>query len=152
NARGSSASAAFTAAASTYSTTPGGDYYLRKNNVGTNTWAQTYKDINNNSTTKNSSFDTVSPTGGYTYYYNQNQAGKSYAGYTIGPGYWGKTFFIWPPDPSKDSSGNTRDWRGKFFLNTGGSYPSFGGAVTDNTKLYDSSGNFQDPSGNYVIN
>jgi Flp pilus assembly protein TadG len=22
-------------------------------------------------------------------------------GYTIGPGYWGKTFFLWPPDPRK---------------------------------------------------
>ncbi len=37
-------------------------------------------------------------------------AGK-FKGYSMGPGYWGKTFFIWPPDPRP-----ALDWRRRFFL------------------------------------
>ncbi len=68
-----------------------------------------------------------------------------FKGYSMGPGYWGKTFFIWPPDPRwgqgtgtpdptspaatnpndpapKDTSGNyICDWRRRFFLTSGGS-------------------------------
>src|SRR5262249_12114498 len=47
--------------------------------------------------------------------------------------YWGKTFFIWPPDP-------TNDWRSKFF------------GTTDNTQLWNSNGNWRTPPGNYSIN
>jgi hypothetical protein len=63
-----------------------------------------------------------------------------FKGYSMGPGYWGKTFFIWPPDPRwgggtgtpdptrpatvtvndpapKDVNGNyICDWRRRFFL------------------------------------
>jgi hypothetical protein len=35
----------------------------------------------------------------------------SFQGYSMGPGYWGKTFFIWPPDPRPQF-----DWRRRFFL------------------------------------
>jgi len=38
-----------------------------------------------------------------------------FVGYSMGPGYWGKTFFIWPPDPR-----SSWDWRRKFFLNRTG--------------------------------
>ena len=31
-----------------------------------------------------------------------------FQGYTQGPGYWGKTFYYWPPDP-------TNDWRTAYF-------------------------------------
>ena len=34
-----------------------------------------------------------------------------YHGFSMGPGYWGKTFFIWPPDPRPEF-----DWRRRFFL------------------------------------
>lgn len=34
-----------------------------------------------------------------------------FQGYSMGPGYWGKTFFCWPPDPRPGM-----DWRRKFFL------------------------------------
>ena len=37
-----------------------------------------------------------------------------FQGYTQGPGYWGKTFYYWPPDP-------TKDWRSMYFTFTGGS-------------------------------
>ena len=110
----------------------------------------------------------------------QQYTSKAFNGYIEGPGYWGKTFFIWPPDPSpastdaaatatamkaisaisgaKSASGTgtgTNDWRQNFFYNATGSAP-----LTDNTKLFqDGSGNnnnngigYNDPSGNYVIN
>lgn len=62
--------------------------------------------------------------------------GAPFIGYSMGPGYWGKTFFQWPPDPrwgggsgavrpdlplatnpAKDTAGNwIADWRRRFFL------------------------------------
>jgi len=62
--------------------------------------------------------------------------GDNFKGFSMGPGYWGKTFFIWPPDPRwgggsgspdptnlsttstvKDANGNwICDWRRRFFL------------------------------------
>jgi Flp pilus assembly protein TadG len=38
-------------------------------------------------------------------------ASNRFLGYSMGPGYWGKTFFIWPPDPRP-----ALDWRRRFFL------------------------------------
>lgn len=35
--------------------------------------------------------------------YGQNNAAKAFYGYTMGPGYYGKTFFMWPPDPRTPS-------------------------------------------------
>jgi len=32
----------------------------------------------------------------------------SFQGYSMGPGYWGKTFFIWPPDPRFDITANPK--------------------------------------------
>ena len=63
-------------------------------------------------------------------------AADRFKGYSMGPGYWGKTFFIWPPDPRwgdgsataadptnpgasgvKDANGRwIADWRRRFFL------------------------------------
>jgi hypothetical protein len=44
-----------------------------------------------------------------------------FTGYSMGPGYWGKTFYIWPPDP-RDPAGNpgdanyqAGDWRRRYF-------------------------------------
>ena len=59
---------------------------------------------------------------------------NTFKGYTQGPGYWGKTFFIWPPDPALGRTIGGRSSSSK----TGGSYPSFGGAMDDNTQLWDS--------------
>src|SRR5262249_28422298 len=51
-----------------------------------------------------------------------------------------------------DAPDGERDWRRKFFLKPGGSYPNFGGPITDNNDLFDSSGNWYDPSSStYVI-
>ncbi|HEV2947087.1 MAG TPA: hypothetical protein VGX70_06910, partial [Gemmataceae bacterium] len=56
-----------------------------------------------------------------------------FKGYTQGPGYWGKTFFIWPPDPNP-----ANDWRKKFFFKSDGVTP-----CNDDTALFgnDTNGN-----------
>ena len=64
---------------------------------------------------------------------------SSFQGFTQGPGYWGKTFFIWPPQPGND-------WRKLYFELTSRA------PLNDNTKLWNSSGVWQNPSGNYIIN
>ncbi|QEL13245.1 pilus assembly protein TadG-related protein [Limnoglobus roseus] len=72
----------------------------------------------------------------------KTRSGTPFQGYSMGPGYWGKTFFMWPPDPrwgnpdtgtpntgavrpdlpstanpAKDANGNwIADWRRRFFL------------------------------------
>lgn len=49
-----------------------------------------------------------------------------FKGYSMGPGYWGKTFFIWPPDPRTpvgnpgDANYVPGDWRRRYFLNRNG--------------------------------
>jgi Flp pilus assembly protein TadG len=88
-----------------YASVPGGDRPLFKSG-STTTYAQTVKDVVGSST-RNASWELD----GYSNYTNgslSNAAqGKSsytsapFYGYTQGPGYYGKTFFIWPPDPRK---------------------------------------------------
>ncbi|OYV91077.1 MAG: hypothetical protein B7Z73_05645 [Planctomycetia bacterium 21-64-5] len=85
-------------------------------------------------TVTTSSYDSTFETSGY-----QGYTGSAFNGYTQGPGYYGKTFFIWPPDP-------TNDWRSTYFT-----FPN--GGKADNSLLWDSSGNWQAPSGwTYSIN
>jgi hypothetical protein len=52
---------------------------------------------------------------------------QPFSGYTLGPGYWGKTFFIWPPDPRP-----AYDWRRLYFLERDGSAFVTGSAAGDN--------------------
>ena len=63
-----------------------------------------------------------------------------FQGYTQGPGYWGKTFYYWPPDP-------TKDWRTTYFTFSGGSpdnsvlwTPGAAGAARGNWQAPSSSG------------
>ena len=246
--RGGSASSAFSAASSSYATAPDGDRPLYDNggfdpSAG---YAISYRDLLG-STGRDKTFELD----GYDHFnglgYNDlvtdpTDLATTFKGYTRGPRYWGKTFFIWPPDPragndlvdadvsrflqdfgysaaDANNSSNTlkgaqvkgiyqptkysnttyggnwpwptesslksylltvphptasrtlktsdpvynqvlrlhnrprNDWRQKFFLKTGGSYPNFGGPLNDNTKLWtSSSGYWLAPSGNYVIN
>jgi hypothetical protein len=136
---------AFTSYPDGYATSPAGDNYLRKNKnsslasyaAGT-TFATNVSDIvwgNATTTTADSTWESK----GY-----KAVTGQASSGYTVGPRYWGVTFFVWPPDP-------TNDWRKKFFLKADGTTPQ-----NDNTKLWDSGGNWRDPvdsSGvNYKIN
>jgi Putative Flp pilus-assembly TadE/G-like len=132
NSRGNSAQAAFSPAPGTVtSTNPGGDLPLKKYDGSTvaKTWGEVW--------------GAGTPPAGTVF--DAYTARGTFYGYTQGPGYWGKTFFIWPPNPRND-------WRENYFMLTGGAYPSFGGKLNDNTKLYSSSGVLNDPPGNYVIN
>ena len=125
NARGSAATPAFSAASSAITNSVnGGDNYLNAKNSSTP--AKTWKDITGSSS--------VGFAG-----YAASQGGTFY-GYIQGPGYWGKTFFIWPPDP-------INDWRKTYFLKSYG-----GSGVNDDRLLFSSSGVFNTPTGNYVIN
>jgi len=62
--------------------------------------------------------------------------GPDFKGYTMGPAYYGKTFYMWPPDPRTPNTGNPPgqgkasntdgepfyqwgDWRKRFFFNNG---------------------------------
>jgi len=114
--------AAFTPAPNNYATAPGGDNYLKINSNNGLTYAQTVEGITG-STTRNNTFETQ----GYAAY-----TGQPFNGYTQGPKYWGKTFFVWPPNP-------VADWRVAYF------------GTNNNQNLWDSSGNWRTPT-NYTIN
>jgi hypothetical protein len=68
-------------------------------------------------------------TSGYT---SSTGQGSVFKGYTMGPGYYGKTFYMWPPDPRTPAGspgGSTYipgDWRQRYF------------GTNDNTKLWNS--------------
>lgn len=134
---------AFTAASNTYATLPGGDNYLKVNKNTGSSYASTLAQILNITLVSNSTRDATFEEGGYNTY---GMSG-GFNGYTVGPGYWGKTFFIWPPDPSNGSNGS-RDWRKRYFL-----YPGTNTPMDDNSRLWDSSGNWRAPgSSTYAIN
>ncbi len=108
---------AFSAQLALYATAPDGDGYLMEDwHTGSN-YAKTVQDIVN-TTSRDTQFETE----GYAAY-----TGQPFAGYTLGPGYWGKSFFIWPPDP-------LNDWRTWYF------------STNNNTNLWDNSGNWKKPS------
>src|SRR4051812_31225090 len=80
-----------------------------------------------------------------------------------GPGYYGKTFYMWPPDPRYQVASTTdvrlrADWRKRFFYNGGATTPLGGNTAgadnrVDNTKLWDGSGFWQQAgSTTYAIN
>jgi hypothetical protein len=63
----------------------------------------------------------------------------------MGPGYYGKTFYIWPPDPRYHPTNTALqlDWRQKFFSTLQG---GLGTRINDNSKLWNSSGVWQPSS------
>ena len=82
-------------------------------------------------------------------------------GYTVGPNYWGMTFFTWPPDPKNDwrqlyfLSSNGTPWYNSLGQNTITSTSSSSGAsgYPNNNVLFASSGSLNSPpSGYYQIN
>ena len=90
-------------------------------------------------------------------------ASPSFMGFQVGPGYWGASFFMWPPDPSLLPTATTDpryiaanssppnaswqapwrfDWRHRFFMNanyTRSEFPS-------NSTFWNGSGQWQNPS------
>jgi Flp pilus assembly protein TadG len=115
-----------------------GDRWPRMNgSLTSGPYAHTVQEYvaNNNTTQPNShAKNTTFETNGY---------GASFAGYSMGPGSYGKTFYVWPPDPRP-----ANDWRKKFFYNGGTTT-----ALDDNSRLWDTSGNWQQGgSTTYTIN
>jgi hypothetical protein len=133
--------------------------------------------------------DTVWETNGYDLdvaAYDANRATVSqrttdlFQGFSMGPAYYGKTFFMWPPDPryntaadesspnttkgngAKDSSGRwMADWRRRFFLRSDGTQfdpagdndPVATGTQSINQALLNgSAGAVLNPSNTYRIN
>jgi Flp pilus assembly protein TadG len=114
-----------------------GDKWPRKNNNPGNTWAQTVQDFltgSNAALTNDHPADTTFEGNGY---------GAGFKGYSMGAGYYGKTFYIWPPDPRP-----ANDWRKKFFVNgSGTTAPNTPGApLDDNSLLWNSNGTMKAPS------
>src|SRR5262249_1913502 len=103
-----------------YTTVPGGDVPLFVKNSTTN-YATNVKDVLGSST-RNAAWELD----GYSNYTNgslSNAAvGKStysnapFNGYTQGPGYYGVTFFIWPPHPRTPPATSTDSTQIKQFL------------------------------------
>ncbi len=105
---------------SSYASVPGGDVPLFKSG-STTTYATDVKDVFNSSSTNvfweldgysaynNGSLDNSGP-GGHPLVWTQVDYSNSacqLSGYTQGPGYYGKTFFIWPPDPRNTTTPST---------------------------------------------
>ncbi len=85
---------------------------------------------------------------------------SSVAGFTYGPGYWGKTFFTWPPvmdataNPvvsadATDTNAAILDWRQRFFwaVRSDGSGKK---RLDDNLLLYESDGSTRRPTVTYT--
>jgi Flp pilus assembly protein TadG len=111
---------AWTAASASYGTTPAGDNFLKTNKNAGATYAQTAAQVLNIASPGTSTRDSAFESSGYTAYGMANQ----FNGYTRGPAYWGKTFFVWPPNP-------VSDWRKLYFR-----YPGTSTPMDDNFRLW----------------
>lgn len=135
---------AFSDAGSAFASSPGGDDCLKTDQNGGSSYAHTAAEVLNISSVNNSTRDATFESSGYAAY----GMTAGFNRYTQGPGYFGKTFFIWPPDPSFGADGQPNDWRKRYFT-----YPGSTAQMDDNSRLWDSSGNWQAPSGStYAIN
>ncbi len=106
-----------------YTSVPGGDVPLFKNG-STSTYATTVKDVLGSST-RNATWELD----GYSNYSSgsltwaasgqSNYTNAPFYGYTQGPAYYGKTFFIWPPDPRQPLSSSNSSQFNQFFADFG---------------------------------
>ncbi|HEV7225107.1 MAG TPA: pilus assembly protein TadG-related protein [Pirellulales bacterium] len=130
----SSGTPAFTAQPAAYASIPGGDNCPKTNDNTGASYAHTAGEVVNIASPTNSSRDSTFESQGYAEF-------TTFHGYTQGPGYYGKTFFVWPPNP-------VSDWRKLYFT-----YPGSATAMDDNSKLWNGSGNWQAPGAStYAIN
>ena len=118
---------AFTAAASSLATTPSGDLPCKSNSGTSTSYAQTVAQVLNISNPTNSTRNSTFETNGYKGISGMTSGTLGFQGWTQGPGYWGKTFYYWPPDP-------TKDWRKTYFTFSSGS--------ADNSVLWSTGGGF----------
>lgn len=140
-----------------------GDKWPRVGRATSGNWAQTVAQVLNDGNTYSSNTHSPSPVwepppgvtaaaavANFGY-------GPNFRGFSMGPGYYGKTFWIWPPDPRVpvgnpgDLNYVPGDWRMRFFFYGPSAVNSSGvnianQRVDDNNVLFDSSGNFRNPS------
>lgn len=140
----SAANRAFTRKSNSYDVTPNGDDYPAK--AGTSTTPPTYAATVNEYLAAGGIRNAAFETNGY---------GANFKGFTEGPGYWGKTFFMWPPDPrgatltdmsvaANQADNGAKDWRQRFFIKV----RSSDGQMTpldSNTLLYNADGTVKTP-------
>jgi hypothetical protein len=147
------------AATSATNTNPNGDraLYINNNDSSTGSYAQTADAVFKTSS------GTVIANAAAAFEHDGYQSsafkGKdtSFSGYTEGPGYYGKTFFLWPPDPNGPALGTSdptnaanhanngsEDWRQRFFFKVKNGTTTLEW-LDDNSVLFDSSGYIQNP-------
>jgi Flp pilus assembly protein TadG len=108
-------------------------------------------------TTRNATFET----NGYDWDFTANAlkpATARFQGFTMGPGYFGKTFYMWPPDPRApannigDAGYVAGDWRRRFFKPRSGSAQD----TRDNSMFWNTSGRWltqnTGATANYIVN
>ena len=140
----SSGTPAFTSASAGFGATPGGDNWLKTNKNTGASYAHTAAEALGIASVTNSTRDATFEASGYTAY----GMAPAFNRYTQGPAYYGKSFFIWPPDPSVGADGQSNDWRKRYFTYPGSTTP-----MDDNSRLWDSAGNWLPPSSStYAIN
>lgn len=107
---------AFSAQSASYATTPGGDNFPKYNGAYISTVNQFLNNATAPATMLTFGRSATAPTA----------TGYAGNGYTTGPNYWGKTFFMWPPDPrgsdldatvaANHANNGAKDWRQRFFF------------------------------------
>jgi Flp pilus assembly protein TadG len=149
-------------------TTPNGDIPLfsANNNAGGGNYAQTLA----GSTASTCVFLTSDTASAQAYEHDGYQSTKfntkpsTYYGYTEGPAYYGKTFFIWPPDPgppllatgdptvaANHANNGAEDWRQRFFFKVKNNDSGALEWLDDNSVLFDSSGYIRAPGSGSTV-
>jgi Flp pilus assembly protein TadG len=153
------------APSSATNTAPNGDNFLYANNNSGASYAQTA----GGSSTSTAIFLTSDTASQQAFEHDGYQSAKfttkasTFYGYTEGPGYYGKTFFIWPPDPTgpalatgdptnaaNHANNGSEDWRQRFFFKVKNGSTTLEW-LDDNSVLFDNSGYIRAPgNGNQV--
>jgi hypothetical protein len=140
-------------------TAPNGDNFLFANNNASTSYAQTA----GGSSTSTAIFLTTDTASQQAFEHDGYQSTKftsapsTYNGYTEGPGYYGKTFWVWPPDPrepalatgdptnaANHANNGAKDWRQRFFFKVKSGTNNLEW-LDDNSVLFNSSGYIQIP-------
>jgi hypothetical protein len=139
-----------------------GDKWPLKSRATTGTnWAATVEEYLAGSNTPLGNNHAVNANSG-GYLWETLGYGVTFAGYSMGPGYYGKTFWIWPPDPRAPvglpgaPGAIPGDWRRRFFKygENYGTTALRNQPLDDNSVLFDAAtGYLRQPSGSgYRIN
>jgi len=123
---GSTKAFVFDSSKNSYATTPGGDNYLGAAVKTVTDYVGATPSIKKLGNWERGSDLATGLTPNYANAGYTTLTGAAFNGYTEGPGYWGKTFFVWPPDPrgsdldanvaANHADNGAKDWRQRFFI------------------------------------